>query len=62
MTETKNIINEEHGSYDNVVEYIPIAQPNAGTLAKLSALEPSTVHGERMWQGLQRSRIILMAV
>ncbi|KAI0693769.1 SPOC domain-like protein [Cerioporus squamosus] len=43
---TKNIINKEHGGYENVCEYIPIAQPNAGTLAKLSALEPSTVSGE----------------
>ncbi len=47
MTETKNVINAEHGGYDNVNEYIPIAQPNAGTLAKLAALEPSTVYGER---------------
>ncbi|RDX51486.1 SPOC domain-like protein [Lentinus brumalis] len=44
--ETKNLIHAEHGGYDNVNEYIPIAQPNAGTLAKLAALEPSTVYGE----------------
>ncbi|RPD59404.1 SPOC domain-like protein [Lentinus tigrinus ALCF2SS1-7] len=44
--ETKNVINEQHGGYENVVEYIPIAQPNAGTLAKLAKLVPSTVHGE----------------
>lgn len=45
--ETDNIINEEHGGYENVKEYIPIGQPNAGTLAKLQALEPSTTHGDR---------------
>ncbi|KAI0725997.1 SPOC like C-terminal domain-containing protein [Fomitopsis betulina] len=44
--ETDNIINEEHGGYENVKEYIPIGQPNAGTLAKLQALEPSTTHGD----------------
>ena len=46
-TETENIINEENGGYENVKEYIPICQPNAGTLAKLQALEPSTTHGDR---------------
>jgi len=30
-----------------VEEYIPIAQPNAGTLAKLDALEASSVTGDR---------------
>jgi ATP-dependent DNA helicase 2 subunit 2 len=33
--------------YDRVLEYIPIAQPNAGTLAKLDALEPSDEAGDR---------------
>lgn len=45
--ETENIVNEENGGYENVKEYIPIGQPNAGTLAKLQALEPSTTHGDR---------------
>ncbi|CDO74809.1 hypothetical protein BN946_scf185001.g57 [Trametes cinnabarina] len=44
--ETNNIINEENGGYEHVSEYIPIAQPNASTLAKLQALEPSTVSGD----------------
>ncbi|EPS98095.1 hypothetical protein FOMPIDRAFT_152276 [Fomitopsis schrenkii] len=44
--ETENIVNEENGGYENVKEYIPIGQPNAGTLAKLQALEPSTTHGD----------------
>lgn len=30
-------------------EYIPIAQPNAGTLSKLDALKPSTVSGDRTY-------------
>lgn len=45
---TDNIINDKNGGYDNVSTYIPIAQPNAATLAKLDALEPSTVAGDRM--------------
>ncbi|KAI8983219.1 SPOC domain-like protein [Trametes punicea] len=44
--ETNNIINDENGGYEHVSEYIPIAQPNATTLAKLQALEPSTVTGD----------------
>ncbi|THH13198.1 hypothetical protein EW146_g6992 [Bondarzewia mesenterica] len=38
---TKNVINEKSGGYENVSEYIPIGQPNAGTLAKLAALRAS---------------------
>jgi ATP-dependent DNA helicase 2 subunit 2 len=45
--DTDNIINERNGGYEHVTEYIPIAQPNAGTLAKLDELEPSTVIGDR---------------
>jgi ATP-dependent DNA helicase 2 subunit 2 len=30
------------------VEYIPIAQPNAGTIAKIDALGASSVSGDRM--------------
>ena len=45
--DTDNVINEENGGYENVKEYIPIGQPNAGTLAKLQALQPSTTHGDR---------------
>ncbi|GBE78688.1 ATP-dependent DNA helicase II subunit 2 [Sparassis crispa] len=44
--ETDNMINEKNGGYENVSEYIPIAQPNAGTLAKLAALRPSEVIGD----------------
>ncbi|KAI0932900.1 hypothetical protein AcW2_001392 [Taiwanofungus camphoratus] len=44
--ETDNIINEKNGGYENVTAYIPIGQPNAGTLAKLAALQPSTVTGD----------------
>jgi hypothetical protein len=29
------------------MEYIPISQPNAGTLAKIDALQPSSVFGDR---------------
>ncbi|KAF8895028.1 SPOC like C-terminal domain-containing protein [Gymnopilus junonius] len=46
--DTKNIIHAEHGGYDNVLEYIPIGQPNASTIAKIDALEPSTVAGDSM--------------
>ncbi|KXN84807.1 ATP-dependent DNA helicase II subunit 2 [Leucoagaricus sp. SymC.cos] len=45
---TDNIINIKNGGYDNVMEYIPIAQPNGETLAKLNALEPSAVAGDTM--------------
>ena len=46
--ETKNIINAENGGYENVLEYIPIAQANASTLAKIDALQPSAISGDRM--------------
>ncbi|KAF9457458.1 SPOC like C-terminal domain-containing protein [Collybia nuda] len=44
--ETSNIINEKNGGYDHVSEYIPISQPNAGTLSKIDALRPSEVSGD----------------
>lgn len=47
LSETDNIVNEKNGGYEHVSEYIPIGQPNAGTLAKLDALEPSSVAGDR---------------
>ncbi|KAI0757611.1 SPOC like C-terminal domain-containing protein [Daedaleopsis nitida] len=43
---TDNIINKQTDGYEHVIEYIPIAQPNAGTLGKLAALEPSTIAGD----------------
>jgi ATP-dependent DNA helicase 2 subunit 2 len=47
VPETDNMVNAKNGGYENVVEYIPIGQPNAGTLAKLSELKPSSAHGDR---------------
>ncbi|KAF8665093.1 hypothetical protein AX16_000561 [Volvariella volvacea WC 439] len=44
--ETDNLVHDKDGGYDHVQEYIPIAQPNAGTLAKLDAIRPSTVSGD----------------
>ncbi|KAJ6626980.1 ku80-like protein [Mycena sp. CBHHK59/15] len=45
--ETKNILNKRmKEGYERVQEYIPIAQPNAATLAKLDALEPSDDAGD----------------
>ena len=44
---TNNVINQQNGGYEHVTEYIPIAQPNSGTLAKLTTLKPSTVAGDR---------------
>ncbi|KAL0065660.1 ATP-dependent DNA helicase yku80 [Marasmius tenuissimus] len=44
--DTKNIINDQSGGYENVVEYIPIGTPNAGTLAKLDKLTASSVYGD----------------
>jgi ATP-dependent DNA helicase 2 subunit 2 len=45
--ETKNIVNDQEGDgYDNVESYIPIAQPNAGTLTKIDAIEPSDECGD----------------
>lgn len=45
--DTNNIVNHQNGGYEHVTEYIPIGQPNAGTLAKLQALQPSTKVGDR---------------
>ena len=42
-------MNAKDGGYDHVYEYIPIGQPNAGTLAQLSDLQPSTEIGDRTW-------------
>jgi ATP-dependent DNA helicase 2 subunit 2 len=41
------MVNRADGGYDNVTEYIPIAQPNAGTLTQLASLEASGVSGDR---------------
>ena len=46
-TDTNNAINAENEGYEHVTEYIPIAQPNHTTLAKLAAHEPSSVVGDR---------------
>jgi ATP-dependent DNA helicase 2 subunit 2 len=46
-TETKNIVNTANGGYENVLEYIPIAQPNAATIAKVDALRASSTSGDR---------------
>ncbi|KAF9480417.1 SPOC domain-like protein [Pholiota conissans] len=43
---TRNIVNAANGGYDNVLEYIPIAQPNSNTITKIDALEPSSVSGD----------------
>ena len=47
LTGTSNIINEKNGGYERVSEYIPIGQPNNGTLAKLQALQASEESGDR---------------
>ncbi|KAK7059233.1 ATP-dependent DNA helicase yku80 [Paramarasmius palmivorus] len=44
--ETDNIINDTDGGYENVMEYIPIGTPNAGTLAKLDQLTASDTYGD----------------
>ncbi|KAI6028982.1 SPOC domain-like protein [Pisolithus marmoratus] len=44
--ETDNIVNEKHGGYEHVSEYIPICTPSARTLAKLDELEPSETAGD----------------
>lgn len=46
--ETSNVVNTENGGYDNVLEYIPIAQPSAATIAKVDALQVSPTSGDRM--------------
>ncbi|KAJ7171774.1 SPOC domain-like protein [Mycena crocata] len=44
---TRNILNKRmKEGYERVEEYIPIAQPNAATLAKLDALQPSDEAGD----------------
>ena len=40
-------MNEAHGGYDNITEYIPIEQPNAQTMAKIKSIKPSTTSGDR---------------
>ncbi|KAJ8520350.1 hypothetical protein ONZ45_g2822 [Pleurotus djamor] len=45
--ETNNIVHDKmKDGYENVSEFIPIAQPGIGTLAKLDTLEPSSVPGD----------------
>ncbi|KAJ4485400.1 SPOC domain-like protein [Lentinula aciculospora] len=44
--ETNNQINSQHGGYENVTEYIPIATPSAATLRKLDELNTSDVFGD----------------
>ncbi|KAG6895586.1 hypothetical protein C0992_000501, partial [Termitomyces sp. T32_za158] len=44
--DTNNIINEQNGGYDNVFEYIPIAQPSAATLSKLDLLKATDNYGD----------------
>ncbi|KAI6022554.1 SPOC domain-like protein [Pisolithus marmoratus] len=46
MGRTDNIVNEKHGGYEHVSEYIPISTPSARTLAKLDELEPSETAGD----------------
>ena len=46
-SETNNDLNAAQGGYDNVSIYIPIATPNARTMAKLAALEASSATGDR---------------
>ncbi|KAI5986333.1 SPOC like C-terminal domain-containing protein [Pisolithus albus] len=43
---TDNIVNDKHGGYEHVSEYIPICTPSARTLAKLDELEPSETAGD----------------
>ncbi|KAG8984122.1 ATP-dependent DNA helicase II subunit 2 [Tulasnella sp. JGI-2019a] len=43
---TENCVHSEHGGYENVTEYIPIAQPTSKTLEMISAIKPSTVEGD----------------
>ena len=45
--ETRNVINNADGGYEWVLEYIPIAQPNGATLAKIDALKPTKEYGDR---------------
>lgn len=42
------MINKQNGGYEQVSEYIPIAQPNPATLAKLDELEPTNTEGDGM--------------
>ncbi|KAI0039555.1 SPOC domain-like protein [Auriscalpium vulgare] len=44
--DTDNTINDKDGGYEHVSEFIPIGQPNAGTLAKLASLQPSETIGD----------------
>ncbi|EJD55401.1 SPOC domain-like protein [Auricularia subglabra TFB-10046 SS5] len=44
--ETGNIVNEAHGGYDHVIEFIEIAQPNATTLAKLSEISSTVIEDD----------------
>jgi hypothetical protein len=46
-TETKNIVNEENGGYDNVYEYIPVGTPSPATISKIAAIKPSKSVGDR---------------
>ncbi|KAF9652062.1 SPOC domain-like protein, partial [Thelephora ganbajun] len=43
---TQNILNERGDGYEHVYEYIPIAQPNSNTIAKLNALRATDMCGD----------------
>ncbi|KAG8876714.1 ATP-dependent DNA helicase II subunit 2 [Tulasnella sp. 332] len=47
-TESRNCVHLEHGGYENVTEYISITQPTTKTLDMISAIRPSTVHGDAL--------------
>ena len=49
-SETQNILNERGDGYDHVYDYIPIAQPNSNTIAKLDALRATDVCGDRTFR------------
>lgn len=47
FSETDNAVNEAHGGYQHVTEFIPIGQPNAQTMARIKSIKASTVIGDR---------------
>ncbi|KAF5356130.1 hypothetical protein D9756_004280 [Leucocoprinus leucothites] len=44
--ESDNMVHHKNGGYDNVEEYISIAQPNASTLTQLDELRPTKYMGD----------------
>ena len=42
-----NCVHKEQGGYEHIEEIMPIAHPNASTIAQISSITPGTEIGDR---------------